>query len=347
MPYAIIWEAHPARGAHSPTIMKAIIPVAGMGVRLRPHTHTQPKALMHVAGKPILAHILDELVAIGIDEVVLVVGYLGEMVEAYVRERYGRLRVHIVPQEEPLGNGHAVYVAREHLDGSPVFIIFGDTIVKGDLDGMVRSQESLAGVAEVEDPRRFGIAELGRDGYVRRLVEKPSAPPTNLAVVGAYFIKSSRVLRKALEQLLQEDRRIRGEFWLTDGIQLMIEAGERIRTFPIVHWYDCGTAEALLQANRALLGAAALPSGNAESSVIIPPTFVSPTAVIEGSVVGPYVSVAEGARVANSVVRDSIINANASVESALLEHSLVGENAVVKGRPGRINVGDSSAIELS
>lgn len=321
--------------------MKAIIPVAGMGTRLRPHTHTQPKALMHVAGKPILAHILDELVTVGIDEVVLVVGYLSEMIEAYVRKRYAELRLHFVPQGEPLGNGHAVYVAREHLDGSPVLIVFGDTIIKGDLAGLVRSQQSLAAVKEVDDPRRLGVVELDAQGNVRRLLEKPEHPPTNLAVIGAYLIRNSAALRTALERLVREDRRVRGEFWLADGLQLMIDAGERLGTFRVDHWYDCGTVEALLEANRELLKLETPQPPPDQRATIIPPSYVDPSASIEDSVIGPYASIAEGARISHSTITDSIVGPNATVQHSNLEHSLVGENAVVKGRTGRINVGGS------
>lgn len=326
--------------------MRAIVPVAGMGTRLRPHTHTQPKALMHVAGKPILAHIVDELVALGVNEVVFVVGHLGEKIEGYVREHYANLRTFFVPQDEPLGNGHAVYVAREYLDETPTLVIFGDTIVRGDLAGLVAAGESRAGVKEVADPRRLGVVELDGHGHVRRLVEKPVDPPSNLAVIGAYFFQDGRPLRAALERLIREDRRARGEFWLADGLQVMIDAGERMGVFTVEHWYDCGTADALLEANRDLLEATQPPSW-ADGSIVKSPSYISPTAVLEGSVIGPHVSIADGARVVNSVIRDAIVNANAIVEGALLEHSLVGENAVVKGRPGRINVGDSSAIELT
>ncbi len=328
--------------------MKAIIPVAGMGTRLRPHTHTQPKALMHVAGKPILAHIVDELVNVRIDEIVLVVGHLGDKIEAYARERYARLRLHFVVQEEPLGNGHAVYVARQHLDGPPVVVIFGDTIIKGDMAGLLRGSESLAGVKEVADPRRLGVVELDGRGYIHRLVEKPEHPPTNLALIGVYCIRNSAALREALERLVREDRQVRGEFWLADGLQLMVDAGEKMRTFPMEHWYDCGTAEALLTANHDLLDLSAPHTTKThDTTIVIPPSYVSPTAEIHGSVVGPHVSIAEGAHVLNSVIRDSIINANAEVADALLEHSIVGERAIVKGRPARVNVGDSSAIELT
>lgn len=328
--------------------MKAIIPVAGYGTRLRPHTHTQPKALMHVAGKPILAHILDELVEFGVREFVLVVGYLGEKIEAYVRRRYADFELHFPAQEEPLGNGHAVYMAREFLDGGPAIVLFGDTVIKGDLAGLFRSETSVAGVKAVDDPRRLGIVELDERGDVVRFIEKPEFPSTNLALIGIYYIRRSDRLRAGLERLVRENRQVRGEFWLTDAMQLMLDDGERVRPFPVDHWYDCGTAEALLRANRDLLDQAPpAPSAARDTSTILPPSYVSPEAEIDGSIIGPHVSVAEGARIVHSVIRDSIVNANADVEDALLEHSLVGENAVVKGRPARVNVGDSSAIELT
>lgn len=328
--------------------MKAIIPVAGFGTRLRPHTHTLPKALMLVAGKPILAHIIDELVGAGVDTVVMVVGYLGDQIEAFARERYSHLRLHFVVQGDPLGNGHAVYMAREHLDGSPVVVIFGDTVIKGDLLGLVRGGASAAGVKEAEDVRRLGVVELDRDGFIRRFVEKPETPPSNLALVGVYYVHNSRALRTALEHLVDEDRRVRGEYWLADGMQLMVDRGERMRPFPIDHWYDCGTAEALLRANRDLLDLEP-PARVAtrDTAVIVPPSFVSPGATIERSVVGPHVSIADGARIVNSVIRDAIINAQARVQNALLEHSVIGERAEVTGRCVRVNIGDSSSLEMS
>ena len=222
--------------------MKAIIPVAGFGTRLRPHTHTQPKALMHVAGKPILAHILDELVTLGVREIVLVVGYLGEKIEAFARQHYADLELHFAVQEEPLGNGHAVYVAREHLDGGPAIVLFGDTIIKGDLARLFRSDTSVAGVKEVDDPRRLGVVELDERGDIVHFIEKPDFPPTNLALIGVYYLLHSDRLRNALDRLVREDRKARGEFWLTDGLQLLVEAGERMRPFTLDHWYDCGTA---------------------------------------------------------------------------------------------------------
>lgn len=324
--------------------MRAIIPVAGVGRRLRPHTHTQPKALMHVAGRPILGHILDELVTAGVDDVVLVVGHLGEKVEEYVRSRY-RLRLHVVEQSEPLGNGHAIYVAREHLNGDGTLIIMGDTIIKADLPRVLALPSSAIGVHEVSDPRRFGVVEVS-NGRVRRLVEKPEVPASNLAVVGVYMIRNPRLLATSLERMVNEHRMVRGEYWLADALQMMVESGEKMETFHISGWYDCGTPEALLEANRELLAADRVNPTPPPGSVVLAPSFVDPSAQIEGSVIGPFASVAEGARVTNSVVRDSIVNADATLDGVLLEHSIIGEHASVTGRAARINLGDSSEIEV-
>jgi glucose-1-phosphate thymidylyltransferase len=324
--------------------MKAIIPVAGVGRRLRPHTHTQPKALMHVAGRPILGHILDELVKAGVTEVVLVVGHLGEKIEEYVRSRY-TIPVHFVEQGEPLGNGHAIYVARHHLDGDGTLIILGDTIIKADLPRVLEMRESAIGVQEVADPRRFGVVEL-TDGRVRRLVEKPAVPPSNLAIVGVYLIRNPALLRGSLERLVDEQRQVQGEYWLADALQMMVEAGETMRVFHTKGWYDCGTAEALLEANRELLNTEAARVSAPPGSVVLGPSYVDPSAYIEGSVIGPHVSIAEGARVVNSVIRDSIVNAGAHLEGVLLEHSIIGESASVTGRAARINLGDSSEVEV-
>lgn len=325
--------------------MRAIVPVAGFGTRLRPHTYTLPKALMPVAGKPILGHILDVLLDLGIEEVVLVVGHLGEKVEAYVREHYG-VRAHFVRQEQPLGNGHAIYVARSFLTGEPVLILLGDTIFRGDLRPVIQSDVSLIGVQEVVDPRRFGVVELDSGGRIRRFVEKPAQPPSHLAIVGLYFITDTRLFRRCLERLVEEDHRVAGEYWLVDALQFYVDAGACVRPFPIEEWYDCGTATSLLEANRALLDVLAPPPPEIPGSLIHPPVAVDPGAVVEASVIGPYVSVAEGARIVRSVVSNSIVNRNATVEQVVLEGSLIGERAYLRGRPTRVNLGDHSEIDL-
>jgi glucose-1-phosphate thymidylyltransferase len=325
--------------------VNAIIPVAGRGKRLRPHTHTQPKVLMTVAGKPILAYILDELRVLGVEEIVLVVGYLAEKIEEYVREHYG-FRTHIVYQAEPMGNGHAVYLARQYL-ANPTLIVFGDTIFQTDLRAASALSHSGIGVHRVQDPRAFGVVELDGDGFVRHLWEKPEIPPSDLAAVGVYLIQRPAPFRQALERLVDGQHMVNGEYWLADALQMMVDAGERLKTFSIEQWYDCGTPDALLQANRALLDHDPPPAAVIPGSVIISPSSVAKTAVVEGSVLGPYVTIADGARVINAVIQESIINANARVENVLLEHSIIGDNALVTGRRGRINLGDSSEIELT
>lgn len=330
--------------------MNAIIPVAGRGTRLRPHTHTQPKVLMNVAGKPILAYILDNLGALGVDEVTLVVGHLADQVEEYVKERYG-FRAHFVRQEEALGNGHAIYVAREYLTG-PTLIVFGDTIVEADLKAATGLPHSAIGVHRVGDPRAFGVVEVNGDGFVRRLWEKPDRPPAgltqipDLAAVGVYMIREPRPFRAALEEMVARRQMAKGEYWLADALQIFIDRGGRLGTFPVDHWYDCGTPEALLRANHALLESASVPRP-IEGTVVIAPSSIADSAVVEGSVIGPYVTIADGAHVVNSVLRESIVNAHARVERVVLERSIIGEHATVKGRQARINIGDSSDIEVT
>jgi glucose-1-phosphate thymidylyltransferase len=310
--------------------VKAIIPVGGLGTRLRPHTLTRPKVLLHVAGKPILAHILDELIAAGIDEVVLVTGYLGEQIEEWVQAHYQIPSV-FVEQREPLGNGHAVYVARQHLDGGPVLILFGDTIIRAHLRDLLARPESSAGVKEVPDPRRFGVAEVDADGYITRLVEKPEHPASNLALVGCYFIRHSAFLAEALVQMVEEDRQARGEYWLADAMQLMIDAGERMRIFPISHWYDCGTVEALLVANRELLDLSPPASPTIPGVVVHAPVAVDPRARISDSVIGPHASVGAGAVIRGAVVRDAIVHPGALIDRAVVSGVVIGEGARVAG----------------
>jgi glucose-1-phosphate thymidylyltransferase len=330
--------------------VNAIIPVAGRGTRLRPHTHTQPKVLMNVAGKPILAYILDNLGALGVDEVTLVVGHLADQVEEYVKERY-EFRAHFVHQEEALGNGHAIYVAREYLTG-PTLIVFGDTIVEADLKAATGLPHSAIGVHRVGDPRAFGVVEVNGDGFVRRLWEKPDRPPAglteipDLAAVGVYMIREPRPFRAALEEMVARRQMAKGEYWLADALQIFIDRGARLGTFPVNHWYDCGTPEALLRANHALLESVPAPRP-VDGTVVIAPSSIADSAVVEGSVIGPYVTIADGAHVVNSVLRESIVNAHARVERVVLERSIIGERATVKGRQARINIGDSSDIELT
>ena len=326
--------------------IKAIIPVAGVGTRLRPHTHTTPKALIHVAGRPILAHILDDLVRLGVTDIVLVVGHTSEAIRGYVDAHYGHLRRDYVEQSERLGLGHAVRMTRDLVLGHPVFIVLGDTIFRADFSAVVQGKESAIGVREVEDPRRFGIVET-KDGVATRLVEKPDQPTSNLAIVGVYYLTDSKLLFEALDTLVEKDLRTKGEYQLTDALQIMIERGHRIVPFMVDGWYDCGKTETLLETNRELLDRAnGTATAIAPGSIIIPPVAIDPSAVIEHSIVGPHASIAARAVVREALVRNSIVNEDAVVEQILLEGSVIGENALVRGNFRHLNVGDSSEVRM-
>ncbi len=330
----------------SPNSPIAVIPVAGIGTRLRPHTHTQPKVLLNVAGKPILAHILDDLPGLGIEEVVMVVGHMGDQVQEYVDRHYARLRVHYVEQPERLGLGHAVSLAGPHVDDRPILIVLGDTIFEADLKGVLSRRHHAIGVKPVDDPRRFGIVEVNGTGRVTRLVEKPEQPTSNLAITGLYYFTGARPLMNAIQEMVSKGIRTKGEYQLTDAMQILVERGEALTTFPVEGWYDCGKTETLLETNRALLGRRP-PPAPIPGSVLHAPVSVGEGASVENCIVGPNASIGAGARLRNAVVRDSIVNENATVEDILIEGSVVGANAVVRGAWKILNVGDSSEVKIT
>jgi glucose-1-phosphate thymidylyltransferase len=322
----------------------AVIPVAGVGTRLRPHTHTVPKALINVAGKPMLAHILDELIKIGVTDAVFVVGHMGDQIRDYVDSHY-RLNATYVEQPERKGLGHAVYLTREAVGDRPALIVLGDTIFRADFKGVLSHDVSQIGVKEVEDPRRFGVA-LVEGGQVAKLIEKPDQPVSRLAIVGIYYIAHSPLLFACLGEMIRDDRTTKGEYQLTDALEMMIQRGETMKVFPVEGWYDCGKTETLLSTNQELLDLEHV-HRDIPGSVVVDPVAIDPAARIENSIIGPYVTVAAGAIVRNSIVRNSIINENAQVESILVESSLVGEAAFVRGTFQKLNVGDSSEIDLA
>ncbi len=323
----------------------AVIPAAGAGTRLRPLTDRTPKPLLAVAGKPILAHILDRVAAARPDRIVLVVGpgAPGDRLRAYAASRRD-LPIACVLQEAPLGLGHAVLQARVEVAGAPLLIVLGDTIVDASLEPLATAG-SWIGVKEVEDPRRFGVATI-RDGRIVALVEKPERPPSNWAVVGLYAIRNSALLFDSLETNAQSGTRTRGEIQLTDALQRMLEGGEELRPFPVKGWYDCGKIEALLDANRALLDVATPPASR-EGVVVTLPVAIHESAVVRQSELGPHASIGPGATVLRSTIRSSIVNEGATVEDAVLDHAVIGEQEVVRGSDRRPRVTDSSEVERS
>lgn len=323
--------------------MKAVIPAAGIGTRLRPHTYTLPKALLYVAGRPIIAHILDELRDLGPSSVVLIVGYKGELIEQYVRKHYPDLKVDFVVQEKRMGIGHALHMTRSIADvGEPLLVVLGDTIIQTDLKKIVQLDVNALGVREVEDPRRFGVAEVVDDRIVK-LVEKPSKPKSNLAIVGLYYLTDSKLLFEMIQKQIDEDIRTHNEYQVTDALQMMIDRGASFVPFSIDDWFDCGKPEALLETNRKLLeGRNHLP--DITGSIIRPPVSIDPSASIVNSIIGPYVSIAANSVVENSIIKDSVLDQGASVTDCILESSIIGSQAVIRGGPQKLNVGDSSEV---
>jgi glucose-1-phosphate thymidylyltransferase len=325
--------------------MRAIIPVAGIGTRLRPHTFTTPKVLLNVAGKPILGHILDSLVDIGVDKSTIVTGYMGDRVIEYVTKRYPKLDVTFVHQEEALGLGHAIWTARNTFNDEPLIIILGDTIFDVNLNFIFETNTNAIGVKYVEDPRRFGVVITDND-KITKFVEKPQEPLSKMAIVGIYYIKNSNILARSLNYLLENNIKTRGEFQLTDALQLMLDNNEIFTTFPVDGWYDCGKPETLLHTNRFLLDKFSTKS-EVNGSVVIYPSYVSPKAVLENSVIGPYASIADEAIVKDSIIKNSIISFGANVSNSLLDESIIGNEAYVNGLFQKLNVGDSSSIDYS
>ncbi len=325
--------------------MKVIVPAAGVGTRLRPHTYTLPKALLHVAGKPIISHILDEVRDLEPSGVVVIVGYKGDLIREYVAEQYPYLPVEFVAQEERRGIGHAVYLTRKVADaGEPLLVILGDTIIRTDLKEFVKSKHNALGVKEVADPRRFGVAET-KNGDILRLVEKPENPTSNLAVVGLYYLSDSELLFKMLQEQRDKNIKSHGEYQITDVLQMMIEKGSRFIAFRIDDWFDCGKPETLLATNRKLLEDH-METPEIKGSVILGPVSIAPSARIVNCIVGPYVSIASGCTVENSLVKDSVVDRNAVVKSCLLDGSIIGSGAVVEGGFNKLNISDSSEVTL-
>jgi glucose-1-phosphate thymidylyltransferase len=324
--------------------MKVMILTAGLGTRLRPHTYSKPKPLVSVAGKPVLAHIIDDLLDIQIDELICVTGYLGDQIESYVRGHY-TMPLRFLVQKEMRGQADAIYLARDFAEG-PMLVVFGDGLVGIDKARLnAHPSEGIIYCQEVEDPSRFGVAVIDND-KITRLVEKPSTPVSNLAVVGFYYVPESRRLMDAITYMIEHNIQTKGEYYLADALQIMIERGEIFQAETVSMWRDCGTIDALLDTNRYLLENGHSRDEAVTNSVIVPPVYIGPGAKVENAVLGPHVSLGAGAVVRNAIVSDSIINAGAQITGAILTGSVIGDKAVVAGAGQELNVGDASSNRI-
>lgn len=329
--------------------MKAIIPVAGAGTKLRPLTYTQPKPLIPVAGKPIIAYILDQLIEAGIQEFVFILGYLGDKIKEYLEESYPCISKVYVYQHEREGLGHAIYLCQEVLgQEEEVLIQLGDTILDIDMNVLLNSRTNTLAVRKVEDPREFGVVELDEKGLVIKMVEKPQFPHSNMAIVGLYLIREWKKLLSCLETNIRTGRKTKGAFHLTDGLMCMLENRSRVEVMEVRNWFDCGRKEILLATNATMLTRKPVltSESNFENSIIIPPVNIGQGCVIKNSLIGPYVSIGENSSVVHSIIKDSIIGNFTSLDDVVLQHSIIGNDAVVKGKFQSFNIGDNTEIDM-
>ncbi len=329
--------------------MKAIIPLAGKGTRLRPQTYLTPKPLLRVGGKPVMSYILDDLQGMGVEEIVFVIGYLGDVVKEYMASEYPGIRPEYVVQDVQDGTAGAVKLAQPFVDDE-VLILFVDTLFDADLSMTRRLDSNWAGVIwakEVEDYQRFGVIVTDDEFAMTRIVEKPRDPISKLANIGLYYIRDHKLLFEGIDHTLANPPGASGEYYLTDAFQYMVDLGSKILTAPVEGWYDCGKPETLLSTNAHLLETTRgwiAPGAQVESSVLGDPVRVEDGVVLRGSTIGPNVTVEQGARIANSSVRNCIIGPGAVIESSVLHDSLIGGHCMIQGFQGKLSVADHSVV---
>jgi len=326
--------------------MKVIIPLAGKGTRLRPHTHVTPKPMLRVAGKPVMAYILDDLERLGgVEQIVYITGHLKDKVEAFAKSEYDFPSV-FIEQEVQNGTASAIELARPYVD-QPILIIFVDTIFDADLSVIKTTDaDGIIWVKEVEDYQRFGVVVTDDAGHMTRIVEKPREPISRRANIGLYYIRDWKLLYEGIDHVMRQPP-VNGEFYLTDAFQYMIDHGARIKVIDVEGWYDAGKLDTLLDTNKAMLerGRARRPA-TAPGVRIFDPVYIEDGVVLERSTIGPNVSIGTGTRIVNSTIRDAVIGCNSSVEQSLLHDSMLGDEVVVAGARGTLTLGNHSEVRL-
>ena len=318
--------------------MQAIIPLAGKGTRVRPHTHSTPKPLLRVANRPVLEYVVDQLVDAGVTELICITGHLSDQIEEYLDREYPDLQKRYVEQVEQRGTADAIRLAEPFVSG-PVLIVFVDTIFDADLS-VIESRSPDAGIIwakEVEDYERFGVIVTDADGYMERIVEKPSEPISRLANIGVYFIRDHELMFEGIAHVMAAETLL-GEYFLTDAFQYMIDRGARIYTAEVGGWYDCGKIETLLSTNREMLERSVSPGGELVG--------IAEGVTLEGAELGSNVSIARGSVVRRSRLRDCIVGADSTLEECDLWDSVIGDHATVVGITGTVNLGDHSEVTV-
>jgi len=336
--------------------LKIVIPMAGWGTRMRPHTWSKPKPLISVAGKTSFEHLMDLFDTLPepkrVEYIFIVGPYLGEMqIPDFVEKHYPDITAHFVVQGEMKGQSHALYLARQYLTG-PMLMIFSDTLIETDFSFLDREKShGVAWVKAVPDPRRFGVVEVNEEGWVKRLIEKPQTVENDLAVVGCYYFKSSEDLMAAIEEQMQRNVQLKNEFFLVDAINILLERGALMRVETVDTWLDTGTIDATLETNAFLLKRKDAEPEERPGVKILPPVFIHPTAEVSEAVIGPNASIGPNCKINRAVIQESIIEEGAQITRAALTHSLIGRNCVVAGQSNKeeassLNIGDNSEVRF-
>jgi glucose-1-phosphate thymidylyltransferase len=327
--------------------MKVIIPLAGKGTRLRPHTHITPKPMLKIAGKPVIDYVMDDLQRLGnVEQVVYITGHLKDKVEEYARTKYPFPSV-FIEQKVQDGTAGAVALAKPYVD-QPVFIIFVDTIFDADLSVVNRTDaDGIIWVKTVEDYQRFGVVVSDDSGNMTKIVEKPSTPVSKRANIGLYYIKNWKLLYEGIDWTLKQPKN-KGEYYLTDAFQYMIDHGAKIKVIDVEGWYDAGEQGTLLETNRTMLdkGHARMPKTIPPGVRVIEPVYVEDDVTLSASTIGPNVSIGAGSRVEGSTLSDTIIGTGATVTGSMLTSSMIGDAAIVDGAKGQVNVSDHSVVKI-
>jgi len=328
--------------------MKVIIPLAGKGTRLRPHTHLVPKPMLKIAGKPVMAYILEDLERLGgVDQVIYVTGHLKEKVEQYARTQF-KLPAAFVEQTVQDGTAGAVKLAQPFVD-QDVLIIFVDTIFETDLSVIKTTDaDGIIWVKEVEDYQRFGVVVTDEDGNMTKIVEKPDTPISKRANIGLYYVKNWKLLYEGIDWTLKQPKN-KGEYYLTDAFQYMIDKGAKLKVIDVEGWYDAGKLDTLLETNRIVLekGAARRPK-NLEASVTIhDPVYIEDDVTLSNSTIGPNVTLGKGSKVEGSTLTDTIVGSKGTIRHSQLHNSLIGDDVIIEGLKGELTVSDHSEIRGS
>ena len=330
--------------------MKAIIPVAGAGTRMRPFTYTQPKALMPIAGKPIISYIVDDLKRVGVSEFIFIVGYFGDKIVDYIKDNEPDISAEFVFQNNREGLGHALFLAKEHVNlNEEILIALGDSIIEVK-DDFFNSKKSSIVIKKVKDPRFFGIAEFNEQGVLSKLVEKPKFPKSNEALVGWYKIKETEKLFAILDKYNREDIRTNGEIQFTDVLNEMLNDGIPFETFVADQWLDVGNGEILIQSNAIMLkkhGGKISDKATVENCAIIEPVFIADHCIVKNSIIGPNVTIGSNSVVKNSLLMNGIIGNFTQINKLKLEDFMIGSDSKLKGSTQSLTVGDNTELDFS